>query len=155
MLTHLPPLASYTPVYGNVSSVDSGNLNILSSLPGETRLCSLEHKQVMPKVQGLRRRKHSTHTHPTFSAGTLPWSLCHILHERLGRLHRRCRSLQVQQVLLSAHPSPLPCFFEVESYYVAQIGLDLQMLGLQACTTMHSLLGHYWKWSARKIWWYN
>ena len=61
MLTHLPPLASYTPVYGNGSSVDSGNLNILSSLPEETRLYSLEHKQVMPKVQGLQCRKHSTH----------------------------------------------------------------------------------------------
>ena len=62
MLTHLPPLASYTPVYGNGSSVDSGNLNILSSLPEETRLYSLEHKQVMPKVQGLQCRKHSMRT---------------------------------------------------------------------------------------------
>lgn len=31
MLTHLPPLASYSPVYDNDSTVDSKNFNILSS----------------------------------------------------------------------------------------------------------------------------
>lgn len=50
-------------MYGNILSVDAGNLNILSSLPEETRLNFLEHKQVKPKVQGFQCRQHSTHTH--------------------------------------------------------------------------------------------